>query len=74
MKNNSSYEGKFREGYYHGSGRLMFGNGDCYDGSWKKGRMDGPGSFKRNDGLCLKGTFKNNYFVDGNNLRNPLMS
>lgn len=36
--------------------------------------MEGPGLFKRNDGLSLKGSFKNNYFIDGNNLRNPMMS
>lgn len=74
MKNDCVYEGKFREGYYHGSGKLKFENGDFYEGNWKRGRMEGPGLFKRNDGLSLKGSFKNNYFIDGNNLRNPMMS
>lgn len=52
---------------------MKFSNGDLYDGKWKKGRMDGPGLFKRADGLSLKGSFKNNYFLDGNVLRNPFV-
>ena len=73
MKNNSIYEGKFKEGFYHGNGKLVWENGDFYEGSWKRSRMDGPGLYKRNDGSCLKGSFKNNYYVDGEFLRNPIM-
>lgn len=73
MKNGSFYEGKYKEGHYHGMGKLMWENGDVYEGSWRRGRMDGPGAFKRNDGTLLKGSYKNNYFIDGNILRNPLM-
>lgn len=68
------YEGQFKDGFYHDNGVLKWANGDIYDGRWKKGRMEGPGVFKRHDGLSLKGSFKNNYFIDGNNLRNPFMS
>lgn len=73
MKDGSSYEGQFKDGCYHDIGIMKWGNGDVYDGRWKKNRMDGAGSFKRNDGLSLKGSFKNNYFIDGNVLRNPFM-
>ena len=74
MKNGCLYEGKFKEGYYHGNGKYLWENGDCYEGGWKKSRMDGPGAFKNKDGKILKGSFKNNYFVDGNMLRNPFMN
>lgn len=67
------YEGKFKEGYYHGNGVLKWENGDVYEGSWKRSRMDGPGLFKRNDGSILKGSFKNNYYIDSDILRNPIM-
>lgn len=35
--------------------------------------MDGPGCFKRKDGKKLKGSYKNNYYIDGNVLRNPFI-
>lgn len=36
--------------------------------------MEGGGIFRHHDGFVLKGSFKANYFIDGNFLRNPLMS
>lgn len=74
MKDGSVYEGQFKDGFYHDQGLFKWPNNDTYDGRWKKGKFEGPGAFKRHDGLNLKGSFKNGYFIDGNNLRNPLMS
>ena len=36
--------------------------------------MDGDGLFKHKQGFSLKGIFKNNYYIDGDILRNPQMS
>ena len=73
LNDGSKYDGNFRDGCYHDSGKMVWKNGDCYDGRWKKDRMEGPGIFKRNDGQSLKGSFKNNYYIDGNVLRNPFL-
>lgn len=74
LKDGSVYDGQFKDGFYHDYGILKWENGDVYDGRWKKGRMEGPGNFRRSDGKFLKGSFKNNYFIDGNILRNPFLS
>jgi hypothetical protein len=53
---------------------MIWKNGDSYEGNWKKSKMDGAGLFKHKQGFSLKGIFKNNYYVDGDILRNPQMS
>ena len=73
MPGGAIYEGKWKEGFYHGMGKLVWSNGDVYVGNWKRNRMDGPGLFKRNDGTTLKGSFKNSFYIDGQILRNPFM-
>ena len=70
----TSYEGSFHEGHYHGSGKMIWANGDQYDGNWKRSKMDSSGVFKHATGFVLKGIFKNNYFIDDNILRNPFLS
>ena len=44
----------------HGSGRMVFENGDEYDGEWALGKMTGMGEFKWTmDGLKYEGRFLN---------------
>lgn len=45
-KNGDIYEGEWRNGYYHGYGRLIFGKDhavDYYMGQWSNGRRNGLG-------------------------------
>ncbi len=53
MPDRTYYEGIFKDGLYHQSGKLIWPNGCSYDGGWIKGRMDGAGIFKHSEGFNL---------------------
>ena len=40
------YVGEFKEGQYHGQGKLTKANGDILTGSWVAGKMEGKGKFE----------------------------
>ena len=35
--NGDIYEGKWKDGYKNGQGKMNFANGDIYEGKWKDG-------------------------------------
>jgi hypothetical protein len=45
------YEGGFYCGYFSGSGKMVFKNGDTYEGGWKNNVFDGFGKFRKNIAL-----------------------
>ena len=47
---NLSYEGGFKDGYFHGYGELSWVDGSNYKGSWKEGRRDGCGIYTNKEG------------------------
>ena len=53
--NNDVYEGGWKDGWQHGSGRRTYANGDSYERAFKNGRRHGRG----------KMTYKNGYVKDG---------
>lgn len=40
----SKYTGDYKEGWYHGQGRLEYANGTVYQGEFLKGEYDGEGT------------------------------
>ena len=40
-KNWSEYIGEFKEGWFHGNGKMIFINGKIYDGRWEESRFLG---------------------------------
>ena len=74
MPDGTTYNGIFKDGLYHESGKMVWPNGSSYDGSWNKGRMEGAGVFKHIEGFSLEGNFKANYYIDDAILRNPFLS
>ena len=40
---NTTYEGRFRDGKPHGRGIMTWDSGNRYDGNWKNGKMEGRG-------------------------------
>src|SRR5437762_6581583 len=45
-----SYEGGFKEGYFHGFGELKWEDGANYKGSWNEGRRYGCGIYTTKEG------------------------
>lgn len=52
-----SYSGNLKHGCRHGSGLMVFSNGDVYDGEWKRGLMDGSGTMRYSNGDMYSGQF-----------------
>lgn len=58
------YEGKFKNGLPHGTGKYTWANGDYYVGNWKEGLRNGKGEqFTVNTGKKIKGIWKNGEFI-----------
>lgn len=45
-----TYEGGFKDGYFHGYGELSFKDKSKYEGTWKEGRRWGYGKYTKDDG------------------------
>ena len=55
------YEGEFKDGKYHGQGRLKkHGNGVTYQGEWKNSKANGQGTLRRPNGSKYVGEWKDN--------------
>ena len=54
------YEGGFRQGEFHGLGKVTLTNGEIYEGEWKDGKRHGKGHVIYENGNEYKGDF-----VDG---------
>lgn len=55
----STYLGEFKDGKYHGYGRLTFKDGAYYAGQFKNGDYNGKGTLVHSVGTKIVGTFKN---------------
>ncbi len=55
-----SYSGDFKNGHYHGKGRLEFTDGSVYEGQFENNKMHGYGKIFYKDGSIYQGNFKNN--------------
>lgn len=60
----STYVGKFKDGYQHGSGKETYKDGSVYDGQFKESSKHGLGILKFPDGGKFSGDFKND-LIDG---------
>ena len=61
LKSNiKSYSGDFKNGHYHGKGRLVFTDGSIYEGEFENNKMHGYGKIFFKDGSIYQGNFKNN--------------
>ena len=55
-----SYSGDYKNGLYHGKGRLEFKDGNVYEGQFENNKMHGFGKIFFKDGSIYQGNFKNN--------------
>eukprot|EP01083_Nonionella_stella_P079743 218927_1 len=63
------YKGKRRNGKRHGSGRLVFPNGDIFMGEFHADVREGPGRLVLNDGTVYQGTWVNDELVGEVNIQ-----
>eukprot|EP01043_Picozoa_sp_COSAG02_P067463 COSAG02_NODE_10850_length_1846_cov_1.447624_3_plen_154_part_00 len=66
------YEGSFKNGIKHGTGKHTQANGCEYEGSWKSMKFHGIGKYVYADGRIYKGVFKNGAFLGTGTLTYPL--
>ena len=57
-KKSDEYDGEYKDGKYHGEGRLSYSNGDEYSGGWKDGKYDGEGELSYSNGDVYFGGWK----------------
>ncbi len=55
-----SYSGEFKNGLFHGKGRLEFKDGNVYEGQFENNKMHGYGKIFFKDGSIYQGNFINN--------------
>ncbi len=55
-----SYSGDYKNGFYHGKGRLEFKDGSVYEGQFENNKMHGYGKIFFKYGSIYQGNFKNN--------------
>ena len=60
FSNIKSYSGDYKNGLYHGKGRLEFKDGSVYEGQFENNKMHGYGKIFFKDGSIYQGNFKNN--------------
>ena len=53
------YEGEFKKGRAHGSGKCKFANGSSYEGMWKNDEKNGEGKQINKKGIVLNGRWVN---------------
>ena len=53
------YEGYFKEGKFHGKGKLELQDGSWYDGDWVRGRKQGKGTHRIDQEHLYEGEFMN---------------
>ena len=59
LSNIKSYSGDYKNGLYHGKGRLEFKDGSVYEGQFENNKMHGYGKIFFKDGSIYQGNFKN---------------
>ena len=60
FSNIKSYSGDYKNGLYHGKGRLEFKDGSIYEGQFENNKMHGYGKIFFKDGSIYQGNFINN--------------
>ncbi len=58
LPDSSEYEGEFKNGKFHGKGRLVWRNGSRYSGEFNEGLMEGAGVYLEKDGAKYEGEFR----------------
>ena len=58
------FTGKLGDGSFHGTGKILFENGDTYEGSLSGGRFNGYGVYVSSEGWRYEGYFRNGRPVD----------
>lgn len=57
----AKYEGEYKDGKKHGTGKMEFPNGDIYHGMWENNQMHGEGTYTyKKTGDIFSGIFENN--------------
>lgn len=54
----SQYEGQFKNGLFHGIGRIEYIDGEYYEGSFYKNEFEGNGFYRWKSGTIYKGAWK----------------
>lgn len=65
------YSGNWVDGKFHGSGKLVYPNGDAYVGDFFEGRMCGQGTLTLNNGFTYDGQWKDDHFEGRGTLTYP---
>jgi len=60
--NPDHYTGSYKDGKYHGHGRLEFSSGDIFEGYFVEGYAEGYGKFTFSNGEILEGIWEGNHF------------
>jgi hypothetical protein len=58
------YEGQFKDGKYHGFGKMVYSGGDYYEGNWKEGLPHGEGSRYLRNGHTISGPWENGHSLN----------
>lgn len=57
--NKAVYEGEYKDGKYHGKGKIQYKDESYYEGSWLSGRYHGKGIYKEPSGYFYDGEWYN---------------
>lgn len=69
FRDQSRYEGSFRNGLPEGNGVVVYSNRDRYEGNFARGAFNGYGSFYQFEGPTIRG-----YWVDGRHVGAPAIA
>lgn len=70
-KTSMMYTGNWVDGKFHGSGQLVYSNGDTYNGDFYEGRICGQGSLAVVGGLTYEGQWNDDQFDGRGTLKYP---
>lgn len=57
--NGDYYEGEWKKGQPHGTGKMVYANGDMYEGNWLFGKIEGEGQMTYKNGRRYIGSWRN---------------
>ena len=61
-RNGDKYEGRFKDGKFHGYAEVKYANGDVLEHAAYEAGVLGRGVMKRNNGIFFAGYFKKNKY------------
>jgi len=65
------YEGNMFCGERHGTGKMMYGNGEVYVGEWENNKRHGKGKFTWSNGISYDGSYENDEIEGDGTYNNP---